>query len=60
MTNDSDAPPHFFRLLFPAMLMVLVIFRIGIFLSGGVIRRPFGVLLLGVYLLATIAAYVFR
>ncbi len=54
------APPHFFRLLFTAMLMVLVIFRIGIFLSGGVIRRPFGVLLLGVYLLTTIASYVFR
>jgi cation:H+ antiporter len=59
-TGGLAAPPHFFRLLFPAMLIVLVIFRIGIFLSGGMIRRPFGVLLVGVYVLATIAGYVFR
>jgi len=58
-TGGLAAPPHFFRLLFPAMLMVLVIFRVGIFLSGGVIRRPFGALLVGVYLLVTGASYLF-
>jgi len=59
-TGGLAAPPHFFRLLFPAMLAVLVIFRVGILLSGGVIRRPFGILMVGVYLLITVASYLFR
>jgi cation:H+ antiporter len=52
-----SASPHFFRFLFPAMLFVLIIFRIGIFTSGATMRRPFGVVLLGVYLLVTILSY---
>ncbi len=48
------ATPHFFRFLFPAMISVLVIFRIGIFLSKDKLGRPFGFLLLFIYLLVTI------
>lgn len=47
-----NASPHFFRILFPAMLGVLIVFRVGIFLSPEALRRPFGVLLLATYLVA--------
>ena len=36
------ASGDFFRLLFPAMLGVLIVFRVGIWLSGDRMRRPFG------------------
>ena len=45
-----DAPADFFRVLFPAMLSVLVIFRIGVFVSGDRLKRPFGFVLLAAYL----------
>lgn len=51
------ASPQFFRVLFPAMLFVLIVFRIGIFLSGDRLKRGFGVVLLGTYLLATVFSY---
>jgi len=51
------AGPYFFQLLFPAMLLVLVIFRIGIRVSPSHISRPIGFLLLGVYLLTIGIAY---
>lgn len=52
------APVHFFELLFPAMLMVLLIFRIGIgFSSKGIFNRRFGLVLLAVYLLVTYLSY---
>ncbi|MBD3334861.1 MAG: sodium:calcium antiporter [Candidatus Eisenbacteria bacterium] len=53
------ATTHFFRLLFPAMLGVLFIFRAGIFLSGDHMRRGFGIVLLAVYGLVTVLSYVF-
>ncbi len=54
VTSDGlQATPHFFRFLFPAMIGVLVVFRIGIFLSGDKLKRPFGILLLSIYLLVT-------
>jgi hypothetical protein len=43
------ADPHFFIVLFPVMLFVLAVFRIGIFVSGDAMRRPFGYVLLGAY-----------
>jgi cation:H+ antiporter len=54
------AQPDFFRLLFPAMLGVLILFRIGIFASTDTIKRPFGVLLLGTYVAVTTMSYLFR
>ena len=41
------AGSHFFVVLFPAMLMILLIFRVGIFLSGDFMKRPFGVRAVG-------------
>ena len=51
------APPHFFKFLFPAMLFILLIFRIGITYSDDKLKRPFGFLLLGVYATVTIMSY---
>ncbi|MEE8304874.1 MAG: sodium:calcium antiporter, partial [Candidatus Tectomicrobia bacterium] len=54
------ASAHFFRILFPAMLFVLVVFRVGIMTSGAQLKRPFGVVLIGVYLVVTILSYAYR
>jgi cation:H+ antiporter len=43
------ASPHFFIVLFPAMLFVLAVFRVGIAVSGESLKRPFGYILLGAY-----------
>ncbi len=51
------APPHFFKLLFPSMLLVLLLFRAGIHYSGDHLKRPFGVALLGFYLALTLLSY---
>ncbi len=54
------APGHFFTLYFPSMLLLLVIFRVGIFVSGDHLRRPFGAVLLAAYALVTVFSYVGR
>jgi cation:H+ antiporter len=51
------APPHFFQTLFPAMLIILVVFRIGIHFSGAHLRRGFGLALLGLYISTTLLSY---
>ena len=43
------AGSHFFAVLFPAMLLILLIFRVGIFVSGDFLKRPFGFVLLAAY-----------
>lgn len=43
------ADPVFFKLQFPAMLIVLIVFRIGIMTSKGTLGRSFGWVLLGTY-----------
>lgn len=43
------APAAFFKFQFPAMLLVLIIFRIGIALCKGSLGRGFGAMLLAVY-----------
>lgn len=50
--------PHFFLVLYPLMLLVLAIFRVGIFLSGDYLRRPFGILLLASYAIYLVVSYV--
>jgi len=49
---------HFFVLLFPVMLFILLVFRAGIFFSREHLRRPFGFVLLGAYALYSVLSYV--
>lgn len=51
------APVHFFQVLFPAMLFVLIVFRLGILFSKDELKRPFGFILLGIYALTTLVSY---
>ncbi len=51
------ASPFFFKFLFPAMLIILVVFRVGIFVSGPSLKRPFGIVLLAVYVAVTLLSY---
>ena len=53
-----SAPPHFFQILFPAMLIILITFRIGITFSKDKLSRPFGFILLGNYATFTIMSYI--
>ncbi len=48
------AEPHFFQFAFPAMLFILIVFRFGIFVSGSQLKRPFGVVLVAVWLVVII------
>ncbi len=52
------ATPYFFQFLFPAMLAILIVFRLGVWVSGATLKRPFGVVLIGVYVLVTILSYI--
>lgn len=51
------APPQFFQMLFPAMLAILIVFRLGVAFSGTHLRRPFGLLLIGIYVAITLMSY---
>jgi hypothetical protein len=42
------------------MLVVLVVFRGGIFLSGSTLKWPFGVVLIGMYIAVTVLSYVWK
>ena len=53
-----QADGQFFQFLFPAMVFILIVFRCGIFVSGDQMKRPFGVVLVGTWLLVTILSYV--
>ena len=44
-----EASARFFTYFFPFMLCVLIIFRVGIYVSGERLGRPFGILLLVTY-----------
>lgn len=52
------ATPKFFTLYFPAMILVLGVFRIGSLLSKGYMKRFFGFTLLSVYILVSIFSYI--
>ena len=47
--NGLIASGHFFIVLFPVMLLILLVFRMGIIFSGEYLKRPFGFILLAVY-----------
>ncbi len=52
------AEPHFFKLQFPAMLVVLTVFRVGTLTArDGLLKRPFGYILLVTYLGVAISSY---
>ena len=51
------AGSDFFTVLYPAMLLILLIFRTGIIVSRDVLRRGFGFVLLTAYGVYLIAAY---
>ena len=53
------AGPQFFAVLFPMMLFILVVFRIGIFFSGSMMKRPFGYVLLAAYVIYLVVGYLF-
>ena len=52
-----EAGAHFFQVLFPIMLLILVVFRAGIFFSDEYLRRPFGYVLLGAYGVYLVVSY---
>jgi cation:H+ antiporter len=56
-TGGLDANPHFFEALFPAMLTILIIFRLGIMFAKGSLGKGFGVLLILCYVVVTVASY---
>jgi cation:H+ antiporter len=51
------ASHYFFTVLFPAMLFILLVFRVGVYVSGDRLKRPFGVLLLLIYTVTTVISY---
>jgi cation:H+ antiporter len=51
------AGPHFFQVLFPAMIFILIVFRVGVILSGESMKRPFGIVLLAAYAFVTLVSY---
>ncbi|MDZ4725511.1 MAG: sodium:calcium antiporter [Leptospira sp.] len=59
-TSGLFAPKNFFQFYFPAMILVLLVFRAGIFFSKDTIKRPIGILLLVIYVIATAAGYFFK
>ena len=57
--SGLQASGKFFQFLFPAMVVILIVFRCGVFVSGSQLKRPFGVVLVGTYILVTILSYIF-
>lgn len=51
-------PVEFFRVLFPAMLLVLIVFRVGILVSRDRLGRRFGYILAATYAAAMVMSYV--
>jgi len=51
------ATPHFFLVLFPTMLLLLLTLKIGISNSVDNLSRPYGVVMLTIYVLYTIINY---
>ncbi len=51
------AAPSFFQVLFPGMLLVLLVFRVGVFFSKDEMKRSFGVVLILVYVAVMVLCY---
>ncbi len=58
LTRDGLAgPEHFSRILFPAMITTLIIFGLGMHLSGSVFKKSFSIMLLGIYAVVLFSSY---
>lgn len=55
-----EAPPWFFKIQFPAMMLILVLFRVGVVVSESRMKRGFGWLLLVSYLVYTVLNFVIK
>ena len=55
-----EASKVFFFVFFPSMLVILTVFRVGIFFCGDRLGRGFGLVLIFVYLVATVVGFVLR
>jgi cation:H+ antiporter len=54
------ADAHFFLVLYPIMLFVLIVFRIGVVLSNESLKRPFGFVMLAAYALYVVINFSVR
>ena len=52
-----SASTSFFNVLFPGMLLVLVVFRLGVYWSNDEMKRGFGVVLILIYLAVMVLSY---
>ena len=52
------AGPHFFTILFPVMLVLLIILSIGLHCSREKLQRSYGVIMISIYAIYTIINYV--
>ena len=52
------AEGHFFSLLYPVMLFILVLLQVGMVASQDSLRRPFGFVLIGAYTVCMVLSYV--
>jgi cation:H+ antiporter len=57
-TQGLFAPPHFYTILFPSMLLMLTIFGLAIAFSGTRLKRSYGLALLGTYQLTVYVSYI--
>ena len=55
-----EAGPDFFRVHFPAMLLILIVFRVGVIFSGESMKRPFGIVLIMSYAIFTLVNYLIQ
>ena len=61
VTPDGlQAGTYFFIVLFPVMIFVLLVFRVGIVFSGDSMRKPFGLVLLAAYVGYLVVGYLGR
>ena len=51
------ASPGMFKVTFPAMIVILLLFRVGVSLSGDRLKRPLGAALLVVYLIYLVLSF---
>ena len=54
------AGPHFFIILFPVMLILLVIVSIGLHSNQEKLKRSYGIILLSIYVIYTVINYVVK
>jgi cation:H+ antiporter len=55
--DGLEGPEHFSRILFPAMITTLIIFGLGMHLSGQFFKKAFSIMLLGIYAVVLFSSY---